>query len=204
MAKIWRDPVFDRTGFDVAFAIQQIAAWKNSHSHAGDVTVTPDAVVVQSQGETYVNADALVVENSGNARIENEVLVMELGTIYDLKGCLNLSDIIRIEDNISYLAEQLKQNRYHVVVDCREWVKADLPNINDMKRIARNIHSLFSGFIAPSEYSPIPETMLSYQDINAIERDLYLLKQMLDVMRDLFIKSGTTKCGATMRLPIRR
>lgn len=204
MANIWRDPIFDRTSSDVAFAIQQIAAWKNSHSHAGEVEVNTDAISVKVDGDAYVGEDALVLESPGNVRIENSVLIMELGVVYDLKGCLNLSDLVRIEDNISYLADKLISYRYPIVVNSKQWVKSDLPNVIDMKRIASNIRNLFIGFATPSECSPIPETMLSYQDINAIEHNLSLLKQMLDIMKDSFIKSGTYKSGATMRLPIRR
>jgi hypothetical protein len=84
-----------------------------------------------------------------------------------------------------------------------EWSKTDLPNIDDMKRIASNIRSIFSGFYTPNGAETVPAMMLSYQDINAIERNLYLLKQMLDNMVASFIPSGTTKCGVR-QLPLRR
>ena len=204
MANVWRDPIFDRTSFDVAFAIQQIDLWKKSHSHTADVAVTTDAIVVEGEMNALVEQDSLVLEGGVNARIENNVLVMELGVVYDLKGCLNLSDLVRIEDNISYLADRLISYRYPIVVNSKQWVKSDLPNIDDMKRIATNIRNLFNGFTTPSEYSPIPDVMLSYQDVNAIERNLYLLREMLNTMEGSFIKSGTYKSGATNRLPIRR
>lgn len=204
MSNIWRDPIFDRTSHDVYFAIQQIAAWKNSHSHVGDVNVNTDAVLVRVDGDAYVGEDSLVVKGTANVRVENEVLVMELGVVYDLKGCLNLSDIIRIEEDMAYLAEKLIPNRYPVVVNTKQWSKTDIPNIEDMKRIARNIRNLFSGFVPSYEYPPTPETMLSYEDINTIESNLYLLKQMLDAMESSFIESGTYYCGSTTRLPIRR
>ena len=203
MANIWREPIFDRTLNDVAFAIQQIDAWKQSHTHSADVNVNPDAIVVNVDGDASVNQDEFVLDTKGNVRIEDDVVILELGVVRDLKGCLNLSDIIRIEDNISYIAEYLKKCRYPVVVDCKEWVQSDLPNADDMKRIASNIRAICSGFVTPIGFSTMSDTMLSHEDINALEYNLHLLKELLDVMKGSFIKSGTHKCGA-MRLPIRR
>ena len=73
-----------------------------------------------------------------------------------------------------------------------------------MKRIADNIRVLFEGFVTPNEADVIPDIMLSYEDINSLEHNLYLLKQLLDIMEKGFIQSGTHKCGATSRLPLRR
>ena len=204
MANIWREPIFDRTQHDVAFALQQISAWKKSHSHVGDVKVDSDKVTVNAEGEAYATGDVVVLDTRGNVRVENNILVVELGVVYDLKGCLNLSDITRIEDDIAYLSNLLISYRFPVVTSSKEWTTMGLPNENDMKRIAANIRSLFAGFYTPEGVSPIPEVMLSYQDINALEYNLHLLKQLVDGMLAAFIQSGTYKCGATNRLPIRR
>jgi hypothetical protein len=199
---IWKEPIFDRTLADVTFAIAQIEAWKNSHSHVGDVEVLTDTVKVAVNGDVKLEGDFVKLQ-AGNAYIENETLVLKLGTIYDLKGCFNVSDIIRIEGNISYLAEHFTRYLYPVGVNTRVWTNTSLPNLDDMKRIASNIHSIFNGFYTPDGAETVPEVMLSYQDINAIEHNLYLLKQMLDSMILSFIPSGTTKCGVR-RLPLRR
>jgi len=203
MASIWKEPIFDRTSEDVATAIRKIREWKEGHTHAADIELNNESVI-SNEGEVSTTKDSVVLETDGVTYIDNDVLVVQLGTVYDLKGCLNLSDLNRIEDDIEYLAERLMEYRYPVTVNCKEWVKSDLPNALDMKRIANNIRLLFAGFATPSEYSPIPEVMLSYKDINAIERNLYLLKQMIDVMQGSFIISGTYKSGATNRLPLRR
>lgn len=204
MANIWRDPIFDRTSQDVAFAIQQIEAWKKSHSHAADVKVDSDKLTVNADGEAYVAGEAAVLDARGNVRVEDNVLVVELGVVHDLKGCLNLSDITRIEDDITYLSNLLISYRFPITTNSKEWTTMGLPNANDMKRISANIRSLFGGFYTPVGVSPIPEVMLSYQDINTLEYNLYLIKQMIDAMIAAFIPSGTHKCGSTNRLPLRR
>ena len=204
MANIWRDPIFDRTSSDVAFALRQISAWKKSHSHVGDVKIDNDKVNITAEGETYVANDAVVLQNNARTSVDNHTLVLELGVVYDLKGCLNLSDITRIEDDIAYLSNLLGGYHFPIAINSKEWTTAGLPTANDMKRIGNNIRSLFNGFYTPSGVSPIPDVILSYQDVNALEYNLYLLKQLVDAMLSAFIQSGTYKCGATNRLPIRR
>ena len=202
MANIWRDPIFDRTYADVSSALSKIEEWKQNHTHSADIVVGDDSVHI-NDGTGSVTNDVAVLKTDGVAYVSNDALVIELGTVYDLKGCLNLSDITRIEDNIAYLTDRLIRYRYPVTAMTKEWTKDSLPTALDMKRIGDNIKALFIGFITPGEYSPIPDIMLSYEDINALERNLYLLKQLLDIMEGSFIKSGAYKSGA-MRLPIRR
>lgn len=204
MANIWREPIFDRTYRDVAFALQKIAEWKEHHTHAADVVATTDALKIQSNGDAYVDNDTHVMEADGAVRVVDGALVVDIGTVYDLKGCLNLSDIVRIEDNITYLSKRLTQYGYPIMTYTKEWTKNGLPAAQDMTRIGDNIRALFSGFATPPESVDIPSAMLSYEDINALENNLYLLKQLLDAMEGSFIKSGTYTSGATRRLPLRR
>lgn len=203
MANIWRNPIFDRTYADVTFAIEQIAAWKELHTHSADVKVENDLLII-NEGEVSTTEDSVVLQTEGIVRVESEVLVVQFGGVYDLKGCLNLSDIIRIEGNIEYLASRLTQYRYSLDVNSKQWDRESLPTAQDMKRIGANIRSLINRFAKSSESVAVPDAMLSYEDINALERNLYLLKQLLDAMVLSFIKSGTTTSGATNRLPIRR
>ena len=204
MANIWRDPIFDRTSHDVNFAIQQISAWKRSHSHAGDANIYTDKLAVNTDGEVTVGEDSIVLNTKGSTIVEDNILVVKLGLVHDLKGCLNLPDLTRIEDNIAYLSNILTRYCYPIVTNSKEWVTTSLPNADDMKRIAANIRSIFSGYYTPHNADAIPEVMLSYRDINALEHNLFLVKELLDAMQALFIQSGTYKCGATNRLPIRR
>ena len=203
MANIWREPIFDRTATDVGKAISKIAEWKENHTHWADVAIDYEKAVV-NDGVVKTTTDSVVLEYDGAVYVEDESLVMRLGVVYDLKGCLNLSDLIRIEDNISYLADKLTRYGYPIVVASKEWHKTDLPNADDMKRIADNIVAILLGYHAPSDARGVPIQMLSYQDINALEYNLHLLKEMLDSMENCFIQAGTYKCGATNRLPIRR
>ena len=204
MANVWRDPVFDRTLEDVEFAIQKIAEWKKGHTHSTDIRVDNDALIVRDESTAYAEDDKFVLRGDGVAYVENDVLVVRVGDVYELKGCLNLLDLNRIEDNIAYLAEKMESYTYSPDIRGRQWSRDDMPNENDMSRIIGNIRALIRAFYSPDNPPPLPDTMLSYSDINAIEENLYLIRQMLNCMESSFKQVGTIKCGSTMFLPIRR
>ena len=204
MDNVWRNPVFDRTLNDVEFAIQKLSDWKKSHTHIADVRVENNALVVRDVGSAYVDEDKFVVENDGAVHVENNVLTLNLDDVVDLKGCLNLGDLNRIENNVAYLADMMERYSYAPNVHGKQWTNVDLPNQNDMSRIITNIRALIEAFYSPANPPSLPTTMLTYNDINAIEENLYLIKQLLDCMRSSFKAVGTIKSGSTMFLPIRR
>lgn len=204
MANIWKEPIFDRTLADVENAIQKIESWKKNHTHSVDVRIENDVLILQDEGVTYTTDDGLVHQGEGAVYIEDGVLRLDIDDVYDLKGCLNLADINRIEGNIAYLAEKMESFFFHPNIHSKRWVKEDLPNQNDVSRILDNIRSLTDSFYSPSNSPTLPTTMLSYNDINAIEENLYLLKELLDCLESSFKKTGIIRSGSTTFLPIRR
>ena len=204
MANVWREPIFDRTLEDVEFAIQKIEAWKKNHTHSVDVRVENDALVLQDGATAYVDSDKFVLQEEGAVYIEDGVVILDIDDVYDLKGCLNLADLNRIEGNISFLAEKMESYHYFPNIHEKYWATADMPNQNDMSRIIGNIRSLISAFYSPNSPPSLPTTMLSFADINAIEENLYLIKEILDSMQSSFKQVGTIKSGSRMILPIRR
>lgn len=204
MAAIWREPIFDRTLDDVDFAIQKLKQWKQSHTHSTDIRVQNDALIVRDEGAAYVTDDKFVSEHEGVAYVENDILIVHIGDVYELKGCFNLLDLNRIENNIEFLADKMEEFSYAPNIHGKQWSRVDMPNQNDMSRIVDNIRSLISAFYSPDNPPSLPSTMLSYDDINAIEENLYLIKQLIDVMQTSFKKVGTIKSGSTTVLPIRR
>lgn len=204
MANVWKEPIFDRTLEDVEIAIRKLADWKKHHTHSVDVRIINDALVLQDEGTAYVNSDEFVLEGEGAVYVEDGVLALDIDDVYDLKGCLNLADLNRIEGNISYLAEKMESFSYSPNIRGKQWTNADMPNQNDMSRIIGNIRALISAFYSPSSPPSLPSTMLSIADINAIEENLYMIKEILDCMQSSFKKVGTIKSGSRMLLPIRR
>lgn len=124
--------------------------------------------------------------------------------IHDLKGCLNVSDINRIEGNIAYLAEMLNTYGYSPDVSTKSWTNSGLPNETDISRILYNIRSIVDNFYQQSEASPVPHRLQGYEDVNSAEENLLLIKELLDCMVASFKKSSTFQSGGTRLLPTRR
>jgi len=207
MANVWREPIFDRTQDDVEFAIQKIAEWIvyniSSAEYDEKVRVENEELILR-EGNVIATNDAITVQGDGRAIVENDTLVVKIGVVYDLKGCLNLLDINRIEENIAYLSQRLIELSYPSDVITKTWGKDDLPNELDVQRIVENIRSLVSSFYQPSDAPTLPSTISSYNDINSIERNIDLIKYLIDCMVNSFKVVGACQSGATMILPIRR
>lgn len=208
MASVWREPIFDRTQEDVDFAINKIAEWIVHNISAAEydekVRIENDELILQEGYVEAVDDNKLVLNGDGRAYIENDVLVVRIGVVYDLKGCLNTLDINRIEENIAFLSERLMELSYPSQVSTKRWSKDNLPADMDIQRIINNVRSLINAFYQPSDAPALPSSMMTYNDINALERNIDLIKYLLDCMVGSFRKVGTHKSGATMFLPTRR
>ena len=141
MANVWREPIFDRTLDDVEFAIRKLTEWKKSHTHAADIRVENDALVVREDGLAYVADNAFVLQTDGATYVENGALVVHVGDVYELKGCFNLLDLNRIENDIDFLAEKMESFYYAPNIHGKQWNIGDMPNQNDMSRIIENIRT---------------------------------------------------------------
>lgn len=124
--------------------------------------------------------------------------------VYDLKGCLNVSDINRIEGNIAYLADEFSRLYYPPDTSVKSWTAAGIPNEQDISRILYNVRALITAYYQQDKAPNVPENLLGYNEVNAVEENLSLIKQLLDCMVGSFRKSGTFKSGQSMFLPIRR
>ena len=123
---------------------------------------------------------------------------------YNLKGCLNLTDINRIEGNIQYLSDRLDELHYPPGTSCKVWERSGLPTERDIRRILSNVNLIISAYYQQDDVPTVPDSMGYYTDINTIEENLYRIKQLLDSMVEGFQKSGMFKSGAMRMLPIRR
>ena len=125
-------------------------------------------------------------------------------SVTDLKGCLNVSDINRIESNIEYLGKQLVDHGYHTSVFTKSWRNDDLPNEGDVARILENVRGLVNSYYTHPVAPSIPNTLLNYEDVNAVEKNLFLIKELLDCMVGSYRMCGTFQSGSTTCLPTRR
>lgn len=114
----------------------------------------------------------------------------------DLKGCFNVSDINRIEGNIRYLANELFNLCYSCPVNTNTtWSKDKFLTDVEVDRVLSNVNALVRYYYQPPNSPMIPDSVLTYEQVNDLEHNIYLIKQMLDNMIDLFKQCGTVECG---------
>lgn len=124
--------------------------------------------------------------------------------IHDLKGCLNVSDINRIEGNIAYLTEKLNDCGYSPNVSIKKWTNSGLPNETDISRILYNLRAIIDNYYQQSDSPPVPSSLQGYEEVNSVEENLLLIKELLDCMVASFKKSGRVQSGGLRLLPTRR
>jgi hypothetical protein len=124
--------------------------------------------------------------------------------VTELKGCLNVTDIVRIEDNIKYLADMLTSLHYPPNTSSKTWSIDGLPTLADVNRILDNVRAIIEAFYQQENVPEVPKTMLHYTDVNDVELNLLKIKQLLDAMIGSFRKSGTFTCGSSRLLPVWR
>lgn len=122
----------------------------------------------------------------------------------DLKGCLNASDLNRIEGNIAFLTERLIEYGYPVSTYGKTWERGGMPNELDVERIITNVRALVRACYTPGDSPSVPSSLRDYSSVNAVEENLWLIKEIIDVMVASFRKSGTFYSGSTLCLPTRR
>lgn len=147
---------------------------------------------------------------------------------YDLKGCLNLSDLNRIEGNIQHIADELINLCYAIDIESKTWTRNGLITLNDVERILSNVKTIInilglkilnqntkkSGLLKSGGNSILPIKnnnglyvpfgMSRFEDINTIESILLRLKETLEYIVLGFQKSNMFKSGSRRLLPIRR
>ena len=114
----------------------------------------------------------------------------------DLKGCLNPNHLMRIENNTRYLADELNKLYYsNAITTQSSWGYSDLPNVTHITRIINNVNKILSAYQKPKNTPTLPSTLLTYEQVNALEKNLYLIKEMHDDMIKSFKECGSFNCG---------
>lgn len=113
----------------------------------------------------------------------------------ELRGCFNVTDIRRIENNTRYLADELNKLYYFNIINTYSWDMSSIPYLAHINRIINNVNILWTKYQKPSDSDALPPSILTYEHLNAIERNQYLLKEMLDDMIISFRECGAFGCG---------
>ena len=123
--------------------------------------------------------------------------------VMDLKACLNAYDLNRIEGNTEILAERISNSGYPVKPEIRIWTETDFPLEPDVQRVIQNVALLIATWYQQQGAPILPDNLLTYEDVNSVEKNLALIKELLDYKDQSVQKSGMFQSGSRRWLPIR-
>jgi hypothetical protein len=113
----------------------------------------------------------------------------------EFKGCFNVTDINRIENNTRYIADRLNVLKYTNTIETKSWDMYGLPNITEVTRLINNVSKIISAYYKPADAPNLPSTLLTYEQANALEKMLYMIKHLIDNEENEFRHCGTFNCG---------
>ncbi len=125
-------------------------------------------------------------------------------TVYKLKGCLNLDDLNRIEDNIKYLSEQLNNYAYDNSVDHKNWVINDTVTKANVDRLLNNASNLVSAYHQITGSPSVPSNIVTFLQVNNLEKLLFDIKKSIANMESSFRLCGSFVSGQEFFLPLGR
>jgi hypothetical protein len=113
----------------------------------------------------------------------------------ELKGCFNVTDINRIENNSRYIADRLNVMKYTNHIETKSWDMYGVPDSDDVFRLINNVAKIIDAYYIPNDAPTLPLTLLTYKDANALEKNLYMIKNLVDDEENEFRYCGTFSCG---------
>ena len=112
------------------------------------------------------------------------------------KGCFNITDILRIENNTRYLADKTNELFYfNNISTVHSWSMSSIPYFYHINRIINNVGILWEKYSVPTGSVSLPPSLLRYNHLNDLEKNLYLLKKHIDDMVGYFRECNTFECG---------
>lgn len=114
----------------------------------------------------------------------------------DYKGCFNRNDLLRIERNTLYLEEVLT-NLYYITRVNRGAMPASNGIIykSSIDRIINNVNILWEAYHKPANAVALPNTLLTFSHVNALEKNHFLINETIENMVGSFKECNTFSCG---------
>lgn len=113
----------------------------------------------------------------------------------------NAEDLVRVEANTQFVADYLESMGYHadLLTVKADWAMQDYPTITQINRIENNIDALQACFYAPEGWGNrklwAKKMKFSWEDALRYERNLHLLTQIINLIKDATVYSGTFNAG---------
>lgn len=113
----------------------------------------------------------------------------------EYKGCFNATDINRIENNTRYIADRLNVLKYTNTIETKGWTVLKIPTAAEVTRLINNVLKLINAYYRPANSPELPSTLLTFEQVNALEKMLYMIKHLIDEEENEFRHCGTFNCG---------
>jgi hypothetical protein len=200
---MWLSPITDRTLEDVRYAESKVREW----------------IAAYSRGETPMPAVTIVGGYEASWRQLSSRLWGDMSdthwgdlapTVPDLKGCVNASDLNRIEGNLDYLNRRIifKGGSPGSMV-VKTWERGEVVLTSDVRRLVKNARGVahLYGLLG---VVPMPAlTIEGYEDMNNLEIMTQLAKEQItarweqlsslswDDMSDTYWDDAISRTGQT-------
>ncbi len=124
--------------------------------------------------------------------------------VTELKGALNVTDLNRIENNIQELSDLLNQYYYLQQNTQRTWALSDIGTVDAVNELLAKVQSLVDSYYVIYGSPSVPNKLNKYQEVNDVEKILFMIRAAIGDMVGSFKKCVTFKCGQTSFLPLKR
>lgn len=110
------------------------------------------------------------------------------------KGYYNASDLNRVNEAVTYIANAITSAGYSVSVSvpAKEWTDSDIPTPTQMQEYLTNVDAIKKAVAVLKTTPETPGNMrfLTYQTANDIERILFDVDIILTSMSAIYIRAG--------------
>lgn len=121
----------------------------------------------------------------------------------DSKGCLDAAVLNRIENNVQYITDAFIADHIPCVTTRQkdEWSRTDYIKLTPFNAIKQNIMNIrntgYCYTTTPTLSMSVAGALLSYQELNNMEKILFDAKQLLDGAKGMQRKLGTFSAGSS-------
>ena len=112
------------------------------------------------------------------------------------KGTMTLNTLNRIEQKQQELKNLFNDMGYwNTPIENKSWTNTQIFNIDDFKRILKNLDILRDAFFVYDTTPSTPPVSFHFQDINDLEKILYDMDVMISKIKGNYKICGTFICG---------
>lgn len=137
----------------------------------------------------------LTLRNKGFA---NLTVAEKTEWLSNMKGAYNYTDLNRVEEAVSYVADKLRERGYSVEIGTiKTWTMSTVPTMADMNRYLNNIRAIRSAFatLSTTPQAPTSITGFTYKEANDIEQIIFDVNKLLENMMSVWFFSGDLYSG---------